>query len=228
MDVSSLIVKKVPANEATKFFIKNHYTHSCNGLSIAYGFYNENEMVCLIGFGRPSGKNLAASIWNGGNDKNTLELLRMFSFDYCPKNTESYCISKSIKQLRMDMPNVKMLVSYADTSAGHVGYIYQASNWMFIGTGSNERKIFVDGIRQHRRSLYARYGTSSIQKLKCILGDRIVSSNDRFMKNKYIYPITKGKTEHREVVDSLKVVSIPYPKGDCQHYNDANNSFGNI
>ena len=45
---------------------------------------------------------------------------------------------------------------------------------------------------------------------------------------KYIYPITKGKAEHREIIDSLKVVSIPYPKGDCQHYNDTNNSFGNI
>jgi hypothetical protein len=52
----------------------------------------------------------------------------MFAFEDMPKNTESYCIGQSIKHLKKDKPEVKVLVSYSDISMGHVGYIYQATN----------------------------------------------------------------------------------------------------
>lgn len=182
MEITNLVCRKIENNFAKEFISEHHYSHSCNLGIISYGFYYNDEIASVIVFSRPSGKNLAKSIWEDGTDYNTLELIRLFSFDYCPKNTESYCISQSIKQLKIDLPEVKMLVSYADSSAGHIGYIYQSSNWIFIGTGSNERKIFIDGERQHRRSLYGKYGTSSIEVLKEQFGERLQVSEDRFAK----------------------------------------------
>lgn len=202
-----------------------HYTKSCAKSTIAYGFYYQEKIACVIVYGQPSGKYLASSIWEGGNEKECLELLRLFSFDWCPKNIESYCIAQSIKQLKIDMPEIKVLVSYADSSAGHVGYIYQASNWIYIGKASGERKIFLDGIRQHRRDMYDKYGTSSIEKLKKIFGDRLQISEERFLKNKYIYIISHSKKEKQHIQNKLKVKSLPYPKGDISYYNTEHSNF---
>lgn len=209
---------------AKNFMEIHHYTHSCGKCVIAYGIYHHTDLKCVVAYGYPSGRNLASSIWEGGNEQECLELIRLFSFDDCPKNMESWCISKSVKCLKRDLPNIKVLVSYADTGAGHVGYIYQASSWDYIGQGSKEPKIFIDGQRVHRRSLNGKYGTSSIKKLKEIFGDRLQVDDNRFAKNKYI-KIIKDKNKIEKL---LKVKKLPYPKGDIKYYNDTNNEFNSI
>lgn len=218
---SNLIIKKINNSYAKDFMCKHHYTRSCAKCSIAYGVFYDDMLECVIVFGQPSGKYLAKSIWEGGNEQECLELLRLFSFDRCPKNIESWAISNSIKQLKKDMPEVKVLVSYADGSAGHIGYIYQASSWDYIGKGSSECKIFIDGIRQHRRNLYDVYGTSSLIALKERLGERIVVEKERIAKNKYI-KIIKNKSQINKL---LKVKKLPYPKGDIKYYNDFENEY---
>lgn len=212
----SLKITKIDNHFAKQFMCKYHYTHSCAKCTIAYGIYHNNELECVIVYGQPSGKYLAKSIWEGGNETECLELLRLFSFDRCPKNIESWSISNSIKELKKDMPQVKVLVSYADGSAGHIGYIYQASSWDYIGKGSTECKIFIDGARQHRRNLYDIYGTSSITQLKNVLGDRLVVDKERISKNKYI-KIIKDK---KKITKKLKVNILEYPKGDIKYYDN--------
>lgn len=220
----SLMIKKLNNSYAKKFMCRNHYTHSCAKCSIAYGIFKNDELECVIVYGQPSGKFLAQSIWDGGNEQECLELLRLFSFDRCPKNIESWSISKSIKELKKDMPQVKVLVSYADGSAGHVGYIYQASSWSYVGKGSSECKIFIDGVRQHRRNLYDIYGTSSIVALKNKLGDRIVIEDERISKNKYI-KIIKDK---KKIEKKLKVKPMPYPKGNIKYYGSDDNEYDKV
>lgn len=209
-------------NDAARLFMsRHHYTHTCPKPVLAYGVYHNGKMQCCVVYGRPVGKNLSSSIWEGGNDNECLELVRLFSYDECPKNIESWSISNSIKMIRRDMPQIKVLVSYADTGAGHIGYIYQASSWQYIGIGSSEHKIFIDGERQHRRTLYSRYGTSSLIELKDMLGDRLVVEEDRFTKNKYIKIINDKKN----VEKLLKVDFLPYPKGDIKYYTESSGEF---
>lgn len=218
-----LKIEKINNSFAKSFMERHHYTHTCPKCTIAYGISYKTKLQCVIVYGQPSGKYLASSIWNGGNEKECLELLRLFSFDECPKNIESASISMSIKQLKQDIPQVKVLVSYADGGAGHIGYIYQASSWDYVGVGSTERKIFIDGERQHRRTLYDKYGTSSIIELKERLGERLQIDNQRIPKYKYIKIIR----EKRKIRKLLKVKSIPYPKGDIKRYSDEENEFSN-
>jgi hypothetical protein len=200
---------------------KYHYTKSCAKSTYALGFYYNDQLCTMIIYGQPSGKYLASSIWFGGTESQCLELLRLFSFDWCPKNIESYCIGKSIKWMKQNHPEIKVLVSYADASVGHVGYIYQASNWLYIGNSGAEKEIYIDGIRQHRRDLYDKHGTSSIPKLKERFGDKLVVSENRFKKNKYIYVLGDTKKEHKELLLKLKIKPInKYPKGDIKYYDN--------
>ncbi|MCH8135213.1 MAG: hypothetical protein IIB77_04455 [Proteobacteria bacterium] len=52
-----------------------------------------------------------------------------------PKNTASAFLAKA---LRMIEPRI--VVSYADTAAGHVGYVYRASNFYYAGWTDMDRK----------------------------------------------------------------------------------------
>jgi len=78
----------VPNSEAKQFMQKHHYTKSCAKSTYALGFYYDNKLCTMIVYGQPSGRYLASSIWDGGTELECLELLRLFSFDWCPKNIE--------------------------------------------------------------------------------------------------------------------------------------------
>ena len=62
---------------------------------------------------------------------------------------------------------VKFLLAYADPSQGHLGVIYQATNWLYTGL-SDAMPLYDlgDGHLRHSRSLGHTYGTHSMQHFK--------------------------------------------------------------
>jgi len=70
----------------------------------------------------------------------TWELARLWIDNIVPANSETFLIGKAVKYIRKNHPQVKMLVSYADPSAGHSGVIYKAANWKPDGKTDQERK----------------------------------------------------------------------------------------
>jgi hypothetical protein len=57
-----------------------------------------------------------------------LELRRMAISDECPKNTATHMLRFMRQWIRLNFPDVAMLVSYQDTEV-HQGTIYKADNW---------------------------------------------------------------------------------------------------
>jgi hypothetical protein len=89
----------------------------------------------------------------------TWELARLWIDDSVPQNGETYLIGRAVRYIKRNHPTVKVLVSYADPSAGHVGTIYKAANWKADGRTDAERKSprsdYVDvltGLKYSRRS----------------------------------------------------------------------------
>ena len=54
------------------------------------------------------------------------------------------------------MPEIKLLVSYAGRKEGNYGYIYQATNWEYLGYFVSEGFWFVDGEERHLVTLWNR------------------------------------------------------------------------
>ena len=54
-------------------------------------------------------------------------------------------------------PGLRLVVSYADMKEGHLGTIYQATNWLYLGA-SKQSYLKVRGKIEHPRSLYDRFG----------------------------------------------------------------------
>lgn len=70
----------------------------------------------------------------------TWELARLWIADGVPQNAETWLIARSVQYIKRSHPEVKVLVSYADPSAGHAGTIYKAANWIADGRTDQERK----------------------------------------------------------------------------------------
>jgi hypothetical protein len=69
---------------------------------------------------------IAANRIKGGDV--ALELRRLAISSDAPKNTASRMLSIMRKQIKKQMPHIKLLISYQDTDV-HCGTIYKASGW---------------------------------------------------------------------------------------------------
>lgn len=127
-------VREVFAKEAQAMVVERHYLHRKTNVSYAFGLFFEGEMVGVCTFGCPPSRHLqmGACPTNPGL---VIELNRLWVSDAMGRNTESWFISRA---LRMLPPRI--VVSYADTRFGHIGYMYRASNFNYAGWTDMERK----------------------------------------------------------------------------------------
>ena len=137
-----LIVKKVPASFIRQYVATYHYSHIMpdNSFECFAGFY-ENKLAGVVVFGNGANNDTFKAIIPEIELKNCRELMRLWSPDGMPKNTESRLIKESIKLLPKE---VYLIVSFADPSHNHRGVIYQATNFYYCGM-SNPNKMLTNG-----------------------------------------------------------------------------------
>lgn len=194
-ELKDLQLKVLDETLAKTFISKYHYSKTCSRIVVAIGEFNGNDLVNCIVFNYCSGREMAKQVMQGGSNDNTLELARMVSIEPKPKNLESYCIAKACKWLKENMPNIKIIISYADNTMGHHGYCYQASGFTYYGQSRPTKEHFLDGKRIHERVLNSRYGSSSTSELEKILGDRYTCKINKETKSRYYKIIAQDKRE---------------------------------
>lgn len=181
------IVKECPLEDARRICKENHYLHRVPSIVAHYGLYKDELLMGVITFGIPPSPQLM-KICGEEYKKDVLELNRLFCYDESPKNSESFLISQGLKKLREDKPDIKIIVSFADTRQGHLGYIYQATNWYFTGYSvPGGGSLMIDGKEYHPKNLNNKYGTSDLNKLKEILGTENIQYRPRSKKCRYVY-----------------------------------------
>jgi hypothetical protein len=115
--------------------IKKHYIGKWPGVCVLIlALLRGSEKLGVIVFALPPRE---TSKRYGGE---TWELARLWLHDSVPQNAETFLIGKAIKYIRRHHTQVRILVSYADPSAGHAGTIYKAANWVADGRTDQERK----------------------------------------------------------------------------------------
>jgi hypothetical protein len=88
----------------------------------------------VVTFGTPASRHMLIGV-NPANPSSVIELNRLWVHDDMPPNTESWFVSRALKRL----PPL-IVVSYADTAHGHLGYIYRALNFRYAGWTDMDRK----------------------------------------------------------------------------------------
>lgn len=198
-------VRPIPFEQIKPWLKKKHYAKRMPSVSHAFGLYLDGHLSGVVTYGVPASNALTKGLCGAEYADIVLELNRLV-LDTPAKNSASYLVGNSLKQL----PRPSIVVSYADTGQGHIGYIYQATN--FIYTGLSDRHIEWEiGKDQHSRHLVDEYG--GINKAKKILGDRMVAK-ERSRKHRYVFFVGCSK----KIKDSLKYPVQPYPKGESLRY----------
>jgi hypothetical protein len=197
-------VKPIKKEESYVWLLDKHYAHRIPPMAYVYGLYDNTSTLlgCCV-FGYPCRK--LQEYWG-----NILELVRLVVEEGCEKNTLSFFVAESLKML----PRPLTVVSYADDNVGHKGYIYQATNWIYTGLSSSEKKIFIEGKLIHRRSLNSVYGTSSVSEL---CKKYKIETEEQTGKHRY-FMFLGTKKQKKELKDKLPYEVIKYPKGDNNRY----------
>ena len=187
-------VLPIKSEEAVPWILKKHYAKRLPSISYAFGLYENNELIGVVTYGIPASNSLCEGICGKDYKEYVIELNRLCLLNN-DKNQSSYLVGNSIKML----PKPKIIVSYADTAQGHIGYVYQATNFLFTGT-TKERTDMSAGEGKH-----SRHATDpSIRQF-------------RSAKHRYVY-IYGNKTEKKLLKNKLNYEVLPYPKGKTKQY----------
>lgn len=209
------LIREVEKKTAQEVVKKMHYLHRKASCSISFGMYEKtsNQLVGVVLYGKPASNSLCKGIAGEEEAKNVIELTRLWIEDSTPKNSESWFIGNTLKMI-----GYEIVVSYADTSAKHVGTIYQATNFIYTGLSDRHVEWSIDGVdKTHSRHLFDKYG--GVKKAKEILGDKMIRG-ERPRKHRYIY-LNCNKRRRKEILGKMKYKTEPFPKisGERQQYN---------
>jgi len=212
----SYTVRQIMSFECREWFLKKHYAKRLPSTSYAYGLYKDN-LIGICSYGRPVAHTLVKSAFTGKFQDTFLELNRLVVDEGLKKNVLSFFVSRTLRKL----PSPNVIVSYADTSQNHHGYIYQATNWIYTGLSAKRFDYKVKGLEHlHSASLMDHAGRGvakdKVLKLKEMYGDRLYTL-ERPRKHRYFY-VLGNKKQRKEMIRNLAYKVEPYPKGDNKKY----------
>lgn len=211
--VREMKVKEVNPSFVRQYVATYHYSKimpDCASNCYA-GFYG-NKLAGVVVYGNGSNNNTFSALIPDIKVKNCSELMRLWSPDSMPKNTESRLISKSLNLL----PNeIFLVVSFADPSYKHNGGIYQATNFYYCGK-SNPSKMLKDknGKIFHVRTIgsYKRRH----KELQSLTNKEIMGKYDwKYIKSsgKYRYVYLRGEKWIKNMMyKEIKNNILGYPK----------------
>ena len=212
-------VKEISKEDALFMIQKYHYSNTLPKLNKCFvGFYLDNRLVGVVTLGwgtRP--RHTIKRIFPSLDTKDYFEIGRMCMTDDMPRNSESQMLSQLIKWLKTNYPQIKILFTWADGMLGKVGYVYQASNFIYAGYSIGEMYM-KDGVKMHVRQM------KSILLPKGMKDNRITvrptkeqmkKFNIQHFKGKqyrYLMFICDKKEKKRLLSECLIDMNLPRPK----------------
>lgn len=195
-------IEQITYRQAMDVVVKNHYLHRKAPCSIAFGLFLGESLKGVVCYGTPSSAPLRAGIAGKENAGNVIELTRLWVCDSVPRNGESYLIGNTLKRCGKEI-----VVSFAEIQQGHLGTVYQATNWLYTGLSAKRTNWTVKGINLHCQTLADKYTAKEIREK---YGDNFYLV-ERPRKHRYVYINAKGARK-RELIAGLRYGIEPYPK----------------
>lgn len=195
-------VKKIPCKTAKEYIIKNHYSHGChNAPSPCYGLFDGQSLIGVLMFATPCSEAVRASVFGEEHKSKVIELHRLHILDVTPKNTESWFISRCLKLLISDKPQIRAVISFSDLTEGHTGVIYKATNAFHCGQ-TGKATFYID---ESGRLRHPRQNGVNISKEEAT--SRGWTAVKRSNKNRYLF-ILGNKTERKRFIRLCKYEEV--------------------
>ncbi len=121
-------------NRALTHLLSDHYLKRKPPMQDTFEWQKDDRVVAVLTFGVPASRHM--QIGACPTDPNlVVELNRLWIADDQLGGTASWFIAQCLKE----MPP-KIILSYADTAAGHDGTVYRAANFYYAGWTDMDRK----------------------------------------------------------------------------------------
>jgi len=199
-------------HEAAKYACENwHYSKTLPVPPIVkIGVWENEKFIGVVLFSRGASPDLLKPY--GLTQTEGAELTRIALDKHI--SPVSKIMSIAIKMLKKENNGLKLLVSFADSSKGHHGGVYQATNWIYCGTSSPSVEYWKDGKRWHPRQLSEKGFTTQFgNKRKCPKPSECKKIKVQG-KHRYLFPLDD------ETRDKNKHLAKKYPKR-VEHESDA-------
>ena len=199
----------IEPKETYDWLLNVHYAKRIPQIMKAFGLYDGDNLIGVVTYGIPASPSLCMGICGKEHADKVLELNRLCLLDN-HKNLASKLVSGSIKQL----PKPTIVVSYADNQQGHVGYVYQATNFLYTGLSEKRVDWAIKGL-EHKHSKTISDGMT-LEKIKAKYKDDFYYV-ERSRKHRYIM-FHGTKNDKKALKSMLKYEILPYPKGKTNTY----------
>ena len=202
-----LQVKPIERSDCEHFILNVHYAKRWPSISYAFGLFEDEELIGVVTYGTPPSSPLRRGIAGDEYKSDILELNRL-CLKYNRKNEASQLIGGSFKLL----PKNKIIVSFADTSMGHEGKVYQATNFLYCGLSAKRTDWKVRGKEHlHGQTIADEFRgvKNRAEAMREKYGDDFYLKA-RPRKHRYLY-ILGSKTYKKAVQRSIKYPVVPYP-----------------
>lgn len=218
-----IIIKVIPKRIADDFVKKHHYSGNVHkGSQVHFGCFLDNALHGVLQYGTSIDKRKIQKIVEGTGWNEFLELNRMAFDDYLPRNSESYCIGKTLRMIKKQAPQIKWVISFADACSCGDGTIYRASNFVLTDIRPNHNICLLpSGEKIHKLTLEI-HMTKPRKELNGLSYSEITGGKNSFKKYvdyvngkiligyqlRYIYFIDKSYRK------KLTVPEIPFSRID--------------
>tara|TARA_E500000318_G_C3469221_1_gene175820 strand:- start:27 stop:695 length:669 start_codon:yes stop_codon:yes gene_type:complete len=207
-------VQPIPSTEAKPWILNRHYAKRMCPISFAFGIYEKQNMIGVVTYGTPLSSTLRDGVCGKEWSDNVLELNRLCCDN--KKNVASMLVGRSIKML----PRPSIIVSYADQGQGHVGYVYQATNFIYTGLSAKFKDPMVRGMEHKHHTTIGDEGRGHDSRVKYLrekYGSENVYYVERDRKHRYIF-LQGSKTDRWKMKKALRYKQKQYPKGKSKNY----------
>jgi len=206
-------VQPIKASDAEPWLLEKHYARRSCPISFAFGAFRGAELIGICTFGSPMSAPLRSGVcgskWAGA----VIELNRLCCESV--KNTASTLVGRSLRML----PRPSIVVSYADTAVGHVGYVYQATNFIYTGLSAKRTDWKLRGQEHLHGGTVADMSFGQENRadwMRAKYGDDFYLQ-ERSRKHRYVF-FCGSKGQQMAMRAALKYPVAPYPKGDSARY----------
>lgn len=159
-----IVLKVIPSKTANEFVKRHHYSGKVvQNSTLHLGAFLGGKLGGVMQYGNPIDKRKVLPLVSTDNKSinakwnEMLELNRMAFSPILPRNSESRCISVSIRLIRKHAPQVKWLLSFADGTQCGDGTIYRASGFHLTQIGKNSTIV-----KLPNGQVLASHGTSKV------------------------------------------------------------------
>lgn len=202
--VRDMTIGPVSTRDVQEFSRRYHYTGTGGNATWRWGLWHGAVLLGVVAYNLPT-RETCESVFGPEHFDKVWHMGRLALADDAPKNSESRLIAGSLRAIRSQHENVWGVLTYAATDAGHLGYVYQATNALYTGTGGHA-VIYVD-TKGVRRSDY--YASAYVSRKEA--ESRGWSVVDGGVKHRYVY-VLGSRTQRRQRMELLRLPTLPYPK----------------